>query len=376
MSEAVFFYTEGFQGYDMGPEHPLQPIRLRRTFELLQAYGALPEGSVQEPQPCSVDDLLTTHSMEYVEAVNLLSVGESPAFNRSFGYRHNYGFGMGDNPVFHGMFEASRLYTGASVDAAQAVLDGRAPVALNISGGLHHAHYARAAGFCIFNDCAAAIHRLRRKFDRVAYVDIDVHHGDGVQEAFYSDPSVLTISIHESGRTLFPGTGFVAEIGEGDGRGYSVNVPVWSSTPDAVWLRAFREAAMPILRAFDPQAIVLQTGADAHFLDPLAHVALTAQGWLEAVRDVKALNRPTVVLGGGGYNPTTVPRMWALAYGVMTDAELPEETPESYAFHSRIPRLRDAQEPPVGARELAEAEHFASQTVEEVRRTLFPMHGL
>lgn len=371
MSKGVYIYTEEFQSYDMGDEHPLKPIRLKRAHDLLKQYGALDSVTVREPTLCSIDDLRTTHSEEFIRAVDYL--GESPTFPHSY---RRFGFGSGDNPIFHGMFEASRLYTGASVDAAQAVLDGECRVAMNLSGGLHHAHRSSAAGFCVFNDPAVAIHRLRQKFARVAYVDIDVHHGDGVQELFYTDPTVLTISIHQSGQTLFPGTGFVKEIGLDEGRGYSVNVPVWPFTTDEVWLHAWREAALPILKAFDPEAILLQMGADSHYLDPLAHLALTAQGWLEAVKDVNALRKPIVAVGGGGYNPTTVPRMWTLAFAEMFSLSLPDETPETYYYHAQIPRLTDHQEPPIDARQVEEARRFADHTISEAKELLFPYYGL
>jgi acetoin utilization protein AcuC len=273
------------------------------------------------------------------------------------------------------MYEASALYTGASIDAAQAIVEG-ANAAVNLSGGLHHAHYDRAAGFCIFNDPAAAIHRLKRRFRRVAYVDIDVHHGDGVQELFYSDPSVLTVSIHQSGRTLFPGTGFVNEIGEGPGEGFSVNTPVWPYSTDEVWLRVWREAALPILKAFDPEAILLQMGVDPHYLDPLAQICLTAQGWLAAVNDVKALEKPIVAVGGGGYNQTTVPRMWAVATATLFGIDLPDETPPDFSFHEEIPYLSDHLPPEIPDPLIAEAESFAERTIAELRAALFPRHGL
>jgi acetoin utilization protein AcuC len=371
VSKGVYFFSEELLGYDMGPQHPLKPIRLRRTHDLLKEYGALDQVDVREPQPCSIEDLRTTHDDEFIRAVDYLS--ETSSFPHSY---RRFGFGSGDNPVFPGMFEASRLYTGGSVDAAQAVLDGECRVAMNLSGGLHHAHRGSAAGFCIFNDPAVAIHRLRKQFDRVAYVDIDVHHGDGVQEAFYDDAAVLTISIHQTGQTLFPGTGFVSEIGEGDGRGYSVNVPVWPFTTDEVWLHAWRSAALPILKAFNPNAILLQMGADPHYLDPLAHVSLTAQGWLEAVKDVNGLGKPIVAVGGGGYNQTTVPRMWALAFSELYQVSLPDKTPETYYYHAQISRLTDAEPPDIDTRQVEEARRYADHTIAEVERTLFPFHGL
>ena len=248
-------------------------------------------------------------------------------------------------------------------------------VAFNISGGLHHAHYARAAGFCVLNDCAMGLRRLRRKFARVAYVDIDVHHGDGVQELFYDDPSVLTISLHESGQFLFPGTGFVEEIGEGAGEGYSVNLPFAPDTTDDVWLDAWRQAALPILKAYNPDAILLQMGTDTHEFDPLAHVCLTAQGWLEAVKDVQALGKPIVAVGGGGYNLTTVPRMWTLAVTTLAGIAVPDEVPAGYAYRNQIPTLTDHRTPDVSAKDAANARAFAAQSVQDLQQLLFSRYG-
>jgi acetoin utilization protein AcuC len=373
MSRPLFFYTDRFQGYNLGPSHPLQPRRLRTTYELLDSYGLF--GSVLEladPTAADPEEVAETHSQDYLEVLSGLDRGEAV---RNVG---RYGFGTGDNPIFPRIYESSLLYTGASADAAQAIIDGAGGglVAFNISGGLHHAHYARAAGFCVLNDCAVGIRRLRRKFDRVAYVDIDVHHGDGVQELFYDDPQVLTISLHESGRTLFPGTGYTDEIGVGAGEGYSVNVPYASYTTDEIWLEAWRASALPILRAFNPDAILLQMGTDTHTLDPLAHLQLTAQGWLEAVKDVQALGKPIVAVGGGGYNPTTVPRMWTLAVATLAGVELPDQVPTSFQGRARIPMLTDPGQPAVSAEDRARAQRFATQTVAEIKETLFAHYGL
>ncbi|MBM3495125.1 MAG: acetoin utilization protein AcuC [Armatimonadetes bacterium] len=369
MNKGAYFYTDRFLRYDLGAQHPLKPTRLARTHELLMCYGALADVDVRDPNPCPLDDLGSAHSAEYIETVDRLSTGEHVPFP------FRYGFGYGDNPVFPDMWDASLLYTGASLDAAQAILDG-SRVAMNISGGLHHAHWDRAAGFCVFNDCVVAIRRLRKRFARVAYVDIDVHHGDGVQEAFYDDPSVLTVSLHESGQTLFPGFGFVREVGIGEGTGFSVNLPMWPYTDDETWYWAWREAAWPILNAFAPEAVCIECGTDPHYLDPLARVCLTAQGWLRAVEDVMGMGLPTLILGGGGYNPTTVPRMWALAFGVAFGVELPNETPADYPYRDRIPTLRDDEDPPIAPHDLVQAQAHARQTVAEVKELLFGHHGL
>lgn len=365
MGRPLFFYSDALMDYAMGPQHPLKPIRLRMTRDLLESYEVFGLGlELCEPALASEADLLATHSPEYLAEIRRLENGvRSPETGR-------FGFGSGDNPIFPHMYEASLRYTGGSLDAAQAILDGAGggQVAFNISGGLHHAHYDRAAGFCVLNDCAAAICRLRQKFTRVAYVDIDVHHGDGVQESFYDDPTVLTVSIHQNGRTLFPGTGFTDEIGVGAGEGYSVNIPLAPYTQDAIWLDAWRKAGLPLLKAFRPEAILLQMGADPHFRDPLAQVCLTAQGWVEAVRDVRSLDVPIVAVGGGGYNLTTVPRMWTLAVAALAELDIADTVPDSYPHQTSIPRLTDESDPDVPDRYRDAATAYASQTVDSLRR--------
>ncbi len=356
MARPQFFYSEALMGYDMGPQHPLKPRRLAMTRDLLASYGAF-EGALEltDPKPLTREEAAQTHDAKFLEVLERLSGGEA-VVNAG-----RYGFGTGDNPIFRGMYESSLLYSGGSAAAAQAVVDG-ADVAFNIAGGLHHAHYARAAGFCILNDCAIGLRRLRQKFARVAYVDIDVHHGDGVQELFYDDPTVLTVSLHESGRTLFPGTGDTDEIGEGAGAGFSLNLPFAPNTTDDVWIEAWRASALPFLRAFQPEAILLQMGTDPHYLDPLAHVNLTAQGWLEAVRDVRDLGVPIVAVGGGGYNLTTVPRMWTLAVAHLAGFDVADEVPAAYAYRAEIPHLADPAPPNVDANARLRARRFADHS--------------
>jgi acetoin utilization protein AcuC len=321
-----FYYSPAILGYNFGPQHPLKPERLRRTIELLGRYGVEPI----DPGPGRVEDLLRVHDEEYVEIVRSIDPVNPPEDRDQAAREGLSGFGRGDNPPFHGMFEASLAYVSATVKAAEAVRDG-ARLAYGIGGGLHHAHRDRASGFCIFDDPAIACHILRERFDRVAYVDIDVHHGDGVQWMFYNDPSVLTCSIHEEGRTLFPGTGFAEETGEDFS---SLNVPVMAYTTGDVWLNAFERGILPALEKFQPQAIVLQLGTDTHGLDPLGHVRSTAQHWLMAVRRIKELGLPTVAVGGGGYNLTTVPRMWSAAClqlgGVPFEDRVPEDLAEQW----------------------------------------------
>ena len=364
MARPLFFYSDEMLRYDLGDGHPMRPERLRMTYDLISSYGLFDSTlEVVAPALADPEEVAQTHRGDYLDAIRKLSAGEH------IGNAGRYGFGNGDNPIFPGMWEASLRYTGGSVDAAQAILDGAGggQVAFNISGGLHHAHYGRAAGFCVLNDCAVAIRRLLRKYARVAYVDIDVHHGDGVQELFYEDPRVMTVSLHESGDTLFPGTGYTSEFGAGAGRGFSINLPFAPYTGDRDWLWAWRASALPLLKKFDPEAIVLQMGTDAHHLDPLAHLALTAQGWLEAVKDVQALGRPIVAVGGGGYNLTTVPRMWTLAVATLAGVSLPDEVPASYTDQARIPTLTDHPEIQEDARTQYKTRAFAEESVAELQ---------
>jgi acetoin utilization protein AcuC len=316
--------------YDFGPQHPLKPIRVELTVELIRACGFHDhEGVLTLPgEPFSTDDVLRLHTEPYVEVVRRLSADPDPAGDPRFG------LGLGDNPVFAGMHEASLEVCGASVAAAKAVWEGRVAHAFNPAGGLHHAMPDRAAGFCVYDDPAAAIEwLLRHGAERVAYVDVDTHHGDGVQEFFYDDPRVLTISLHESGRYLFPGTGFTDEVGEGDGRGSSLNVPLAPSTPGEVYLEAFEAVVPPALDAFRPEVLLTQLGCDTHATDPLAHMALTTDDYQVLARRLHELAHSHaagrwVAVGGGGYQITSVvPRAWTIYFAELIGAELPVELP-------------------------------------------------
>jgi acetoin utilization protein AcuC len=342
-----FFYHPRMLAYDFGPRHPLKPERLRRTVELLAALGPV---EFKDPGLAQVKDLERVHTSEYVDAVrrldeSLAETGEVP--DPRFGYRRQgrefdgHGFGSLDNPPFIGIWDASRAYAAGTVAAAERVRDG-SPLAFGISGGLHHAMRSRASGFCVFNDAAVALHVLRERFERVAYVDIDVHHGDGVQWIFYDDPSVLTYSIHEDPRTLFPGTGSIDETGAGFS---SLNMPLPAGTTGDVWLEAFERTALPAIARFSPGAIVLQLGTDAHDLDPLGHLRLTSREWLGAVSRIRELGLPIVAVGGGGYHLQTVPRMWAAACLTLAGMEVPEWVPEPLASQWGMPRFHDPHDP-------------------------------
>lgn len=326
MARLAFLASPALWGAGHGEAHPLKPERLQRTFELLDAYRTFEGQRVRlvEPRMASEQELALFHSPDYIGAVRALSHEEGGVDP------WRYGFGPGDNPVFPRMYETESLKAGSALVAAELLLQGECEIAFSYAGGMHHAGPDLASGFCVFNDAAVVIQWLLRRGLRVAYVDIDVHHGDGVQAAFYDSDRVLTISLHQSGRTLFPGTGFVHEQGVGAGKGYSVNVPLPPFTWDEPYLWAMEEVVPPLVKRFAPDLLVTQLGVDTHFRDPLANLALTTHGQEAAFRLLSGLGRPWLALGGGGYNLDVVPRAWTLAVGVMAEIAFPEELPETY----------------------------------------------
>ena len=304
-------WDERLTGYDFGPGHPLAPVRVELTMALAREFGLLdrPDVTVLAPAPAQLSELELVHDADYIDAVRQAGRDGRP--------NGRYGLGTPDNPVFAGMHEASALVAGATLAAARAVWNGETPHAVNIAGGLHHAMRRAASGFCVYNDPAIAIKwMLDQGAQRIAYVDVDVHHGDGVQAAFYDDPRVLTISLHEHPATLFPGTGLASEIGSGQGLGYAVNVALPAFTGDAGWLRAFDAVVPPLVRAFGPEVLVSQHGCDSHRLDPLANLQLSVDGQRRAQLMLHDLAHEVaggrwLLTGGGGYELVqVVPRSW------------------------------------------------------------------
>jgi len=332
--------------YDFGPSHPLAPVRVALTVSLAEALGvlSLPSVSVVTPSAATDDELLLVHTPEYIAAVR-----QAGADGRGNGW---YGLGTADNPVFPGMHEASALIAGGTLAAAGAVWSGQSLHGANVAGGLHHAMARQASGFCIYNDPAIAISwLLSAGASRVAYVDLDVHHGDGVQAAFYDDPRVLTISLHEHPVSLFPGTGVASENGTGDGRGYSVNVALPAGTGDAGWLRAIDAVVPPLLAAFQPDVLVTQHGCDTHRLDPLAHldVSLDAQRqaavWMHELAHAHAGGR-WVLVGGGGYQRVqVVPRCWTHLLAVAAGQPISPAAPTPEQWRVLAARLTGEQAP-------------------------------
>jgi acetoin utilization protein AcuC len=323
-------YHPAYLTYRFGPGHPFDPVRLEMTLDLLASLGHPVEA--MSPEPAGREDLLTVHSPEYVECVEAASRGE-PVANPD-----EVGLGTPDNPVFPGMDLAARYLVGGTLLGARLLAEGKATTVLQLGGGLHHAQRDRASGFCVYNDLAVAIRYLTTRGMTVAYVDIDVHHGDGVQAIFYDDPDVVTISLHESGQYLFPGTGEAYEIGSGQGRGRKLNVPLHPFTEPDSYLAAFKSVVPKALATFHPDVLVVQAGADAHVGDPLAELLLTTQAYESLYRSLLDLagrfcrGRALFTLGGG-YDVGSVPRVWALLYLTVHGHDAPPELPQEW--HSR-----------------------------------------
>jgi acetoin utilization protein AcuC len=326
MPRTAFLYSNEFLRFDYGPAHPLRVSRLALTYELIKSCGLLdlPDTRDVEINKAGEADLLSFHSREYIDVLKAVNTGKDMPQALFFG------IGSGDNPVFSGLFDWSTLVTGASLQAASLVDSGEVGIAFNIAGGLHHALPSRASGFCYVNDVVIAILSLLRNGRRVAYIDIDAHHGDGVQDAFYKTDKVLTISIHETGTLIFPGTGFPNDIGSDQGEGYSVNIPMPPHADDEMFLYVFDEIVPHAIDRFMPDIMVTQLGVDSFHSDPLAHLQYTNQGFCEVVKKMKGLSPKWVALGGGGYNIINVAKAWTLAWAIMNDVFMPNEIPEDF----------------------------------------------
>ena len=371
--KTAFIYSDSLSKHTLSETHPMKPVRLRYTYELLEAYGAFdaPNVSLVSPRAASNDELLWYHSPEYIEAVRRLNDGDLSVDQLRFN------FGPGDNPAYQGIYDASALSTGATMTAVELLLSDEVDAAFSISGGLHHAMPSYTYGFCVFNDPVIGIKRLLAEGMRVAYVDIDCHHGDGVQHAFYDTDGVMTISLHESGAFLFPGTGHTQEIGAGRGRGYSVNVPLYPYTTDEVYLWAVREVAMPLLRRFRPDALVTQLGIDSHFKDPITHLALSVQGHAAVVEELASLGvGKWLALGGGGYDLQAVARAWALDFAVMSEQRLSANIPQAYSEKYAVSSLRDVDDIPVQTDMIRDARTFAEASAQSVQRLVFGVLGM
>ncbi|WP_431777089.1 acetoin utilization protein AcuC [Streptomyces cucumeris] len=384
---AQLMWDEAVTGYDFGTGHPMDPVRLALTMRLVEAYGLDRAVGVVAAKAAGDSTLRLVHRQEYIDAVRRASADPAAADG-------SFGLGTMDDPAFAGMHEASALIAGQSVGAAESVWRGEVLHAVNFAGGLHHAMPGGASGFCIYNDAALAVARLLELgAERVAYVDVDVHHGDGVQAAFWDDPRVLTISLHEHPRTLFPQTGWPEETGGENAEGSAVNLALPAGTGDAGWLRAYHAVVPELLAAFRPQALVTQHGADTHVEDPLAHLGVTVDAQRAVAESLHQLAHEHadgrwIALGGGGYAVVeVVPRAWthlvAIAAGrpLAPETEVPEDWRREVYRRTRLEaprRMTDGREP--RWREFAEFGYDPAdrldQSILATRRAVFPHHGL
>lgn len=384
--EARLLWDEGVTGYNFGPDHPMDPVRLALTRRLVEAFGLDRRIEVVAGEPADAATLALVHEDDYVAAVREAS--EAPERADPW-----FGLGTPDNPAFPGMHEVSALIAGQSVRGAEALWQGAVRHAVNFAGGLHHAMPRNAAGFCVYNDASLAVARLLELgAERVAYVDLDVHHGDGVQVAFWDDPRVLTVSLHEHPRTLFPGTGWAEETGGDAAPGTAVNLPLPAGSSDEEWLRALHAVVPELLADFRPEVLVSQHGADTHFEDPLAHLTLSVDaqrlgaeachGWAHEFADGRWL-----ALGGGGYAVVdVVPRCWTHLVAIAAGAPIAPETEIPEAWHQDVyaltrrtgpRRMTDGRTPePRGWGDGYDPADPVDQAIVATRRAVYPLRGL
>jgi len=317
-------YHPKYKLYDLGKGHPFNPIRAEMVLDLLSELGY--KADCIEPESVTPEMLYSIHDENYVNAIEALSKGKKLKNDEMFG------LGTLDNPVAKGMAEGARYQAGGTLLAARLLIKGEAKKVLQLGGGFHHAHKNLASGFCIYNDLALAIKEMTNYGWHVAYIDVDVHHGDGVQEIFYSDDKVMTISLHESGEYLFPGTGFIHELGQGMGRSLKLNVPLDPFTEGESYIEVMNGIIDPALKWFRPDALVVMVGADAHFSDPLADLMLTTIDYENIFRRILGFadnysNGKVMFTLGGGYSLTATPRIWVILYLLLLGLEIPEKIP-------------------------------------------------
>ena len=383
LPHTALVWDDSLAEYRFTASHPLNPRRLELTLELIRRLGLFDDTHRLVPARVATDtEILAVHTPVFVAAVKGASDGSLAA-----GELRRFGLGTDDVPVVPGMHDAAAHIVGATLRAAELVMSGAVTRAFSIAGGLHHARRAEASGFCVYNDAAAAIRWMQQTHGaRVMYVDIDAHHGDGVQQIFYDDPGVLTLSFHESGAFLYPGTGFIEEMGAEDGYGYSVNVPLDPHTDDASFLDCVSTLVPRIAELFGPDVIVLQAGCDAHVLDPLTHLRCTTRLYRDATQVVCAAadahcNGRVVATGGGGYAiHQVVPRAWTLVWATLSGLDPGDELPADYVdmlareCACDVPTaLIDPPDAFARTRPSLEAEKANRHTVDAVRRRCYPL---
>ena len=372
-----FIYSHEQSQHVLSPTHPMRPIRLMHMHELMRSVGLLDSQSItaESPRLATDDEIAIFHDADYIEVVKAIDAGAIvPGM-------HQFGFGPGDNPPRSGMFRHAALASGGAMLATERVLSGETKNAFAPAGGMHHhAMSDRASGFGIFNDAVIAIKHLIDQGLRVFYVDIDVHHGDGVQAGLYDTDRAMTVSIHESGQWLFPGTGNPDETGIGDGEGYSVNIPLAPYTDDELWHQAFDAVIPDLARAFEPDLVFTQLGIDTHRNDPLAHLSLTTQGHNLAVQKFAALlnelDCPWIAVGGGGYDMTAVARAWTMDLATMANLDLADEIPSSFTSLPNMPTFHDQGDYRIASDIRNDIIRHNQSAIDEIKQRIFPRFGI
>jgi acetoin utilization protein AcuC len=376
MGKAVFIYSSELEKYHYPPEHPFNVDRAARVRKVLNSMGLLSGDGRSEVSPQATDriTLKKFHSARYLHALKSASEGRWDA------EALDMGIGSGDCPVFSGLYDYAVLACGATLTGVKMILSGSADIAFNPSGGFHHAGPEKAAGFCYINDVALACLIFAEQRKKVLYIDVDVHHGDGVAYTFYDRCDVMTISLHQNPRTLFPGTGFEDEIGTGRGKGFCINVPLPVGTYDEAYMEAFNAIVPPLAAAFNPDIIVFELGADALAGDPLANLCLTNNVYIEIIKYLLSCNKPILATGGGGYNVENTVRAWALAWAVLCGADV--ETDRNPAVGGVMLGSTEWQG---GLRDrklvISQTQHETvmpalERTLETLKASVFPIHGL
>ena len=374
--KSAFVYSEVFSQYELGPLHPFKTSRAKIVYELCHRYGLLdrPWIEIVKPEPLCFEKLTLFHGGEYL---NLLEAASSNIFRFEM---LGCGLGTDENPVFEGLYDLITLAAGATYRGAELLLHEDYNLVLNVFGGFHHAGRSHAEGFCYINDAGIAISYLLQHGLKVAYIDLDAHHGNGIQDAFYSDNRVLKISLHESGKSLYPWSGFESEIGDGDGKGYNINIPLLQGTDDETYLYAFSQIVPPLLQSFAPDVTLAIFGADAHHADPLVHLNMSNHSLCKAAKTIIDLSPRLLALGGGGYNIYVSARTWALIWAIMNNLK-PEDI-----FLGAVGGMMYGPEAESGS--LAEdaplhtqgsikenAQKEAERVVNYIKETAFPMLG-
>jgi len=376
MRQAVFIYSTESEKYLYPPEHPFNTIRAKRVREIVSSMGLLTGSGGREvaPEPAERIVLKKFHTARYLHAL------KSSARGRWSADALEMGIGSPDCPIFKGLYKYAVLAAGGTLTAAKMILAGETELAFNPSGGYHHAGPELAAGFCYINDVALACIVLAEQAKRVLYLDVDVHHGDGVANAFYDRSDVMTISLHQNPKTLFPGTGFENEIGTGEGKGYCVNVPLPVGTYDQAYLKAFETIVLPLTAAYNPDVIVFELGADALAGDPLANLCLTNNVYADIIDHLMSFNKPIVATGGGGYNVENTVRAWALAWSIFCGADRSEDM-----SHAMGGVFLESTEWQAGLRDRALAvteqqrnavEPTIETVIKKIKKNIFPIHGI